>query len=45
VLFVPTAAIFSRKITRFNAKRVRYNLIFTVVNIIMALTVLVLYRI
>lgn len=44
VLFVPTAAIFSRKITRFNTKRVRYNLIFTAVNIILALIVLLLYR-
>ena len=44
VLFVPTAAIFSRKITRFSARRVRYNLIFSAVNIIMALTVLLLYR-
>jgi hypothetical protein len=44
VLFVPTAAIFSRKITRFSARRVRYNLIFTAVNIIMALMVLLLYR-
>ncbi|MDZ7636126.1 MAG: hypothetical protein U5L72_17475 [Bacteroidales bacterium] len=44
VLFVPTAAIFSRKITRFSAKRVRYNMVFTAVNLIMALTVLLLYR-
>jgi len=44
VLFVPTAAIFSRKITRFSTKRVRYNLIFTIVNIILALTVLLLYK-
>jgi len=44
VLFVPTAGIFSRKITRFSAKRVRYNLIFTAVNIVMAITVLLLYR-
>lgn len=44
VLFVPTAGIFSRKIARFSGKRVRYNIIFSVVNIIMTLTVLVLYR-
>jgi len=44
VLFVPTAGILSRKITRFSGKRVRYNIIFTVVNIIMTLTVLLLYR-
>lgn len=44
VLFIPTAGIFSRKITRFSAKRVRYNLIFTAVNIVMAITVLLLYR-
>lgn len=44
VLFVPTAGIFSRKITRFTGKRVRYNIIFSVVNLLMTLTVLVLYR-
>ncbi len=44
VLFIPTAGIFSRKITRFSAKRVRYNLIFTAVNFVMAITVLLLYR-
>ena len=44
VLFVPTAGILSRKITRFSGKRVRYNIIFTVVNVIMTLTVLLLYR-
>jgi len=44
VLFVPTIGIFSRKITHFSAKRVRYNLIFTAVNIIMTITVLILYR-
>jgi len=44
VLFVPTVGIFSRKITRFSGKRVRYNLIFCVINLIMTLTVLVLYR-
>ena len=43
VLFVPTIGIFSRKITRFSGKRVRYNLVFTVVNLVMALTVLLLY--
>jgi hypothetical protein len=44
VLFVPTAGIFSRKITRFTGKRVRYNIIFSVVNLLMTLTVIVLYR-
>ena len=44
VLFVPTAGIFSRKITRFCGKRVRYNIIFSVINLLMTLTVLVLYR-
>ncbi|MRR21245.1 hypothetical protein EG827_13795 [bacterium] len=44
VLFVPTAGIFSRKITRFSGKRVRYNIIFSVINLIMTLTVLLLYR-
>ncbi|MDX9773754.1 MAG: hypothetical protein RBT02_10115 [Bacteroidales bacterium] len=45
VLFVPTAGIFSRKIPRFRGKRVEYNLIFTVVNLVMAITVFLLYRI
>ncbi|MFN2337134.1 MAG: hypothetical protein ABR560_09210, partial [Bacteroidales bacterium] len=44
VLFVPTAAIFSRKVTQFSTRRVRYNLIFTAVNIILALTALLLYK-
>ena len=44
VLFVPTAGVFSRKISRFSGKRVRYNIIFSVVNLIMTLTLLVLYR-
>ena len=44
VLFVPTAGIFSRKTTRFSGKRVRYNIIFSVINLLMTLTVLVLYR-
>ena len=44
VLFVPTTGILSRKITRFSGSRVRYNLIFTVVNIIMTITVLLLYK-
>ncbi len=43
-LFVPTAGIFSRKIARFSGKRVRYNLIFTVVNLLMAVTAILLYR-
>jgi cytochrome bd-type quinol oxidase subunit 2 len=44
VLFVPTAGIFSRKIARFSGKRVRYNIIFTAVNLVMAATALLLYR-
>ena len=44
VLFVPTAGIFSRKITRFSGKRVMYNIIFSVVNVVMTITVLLLYR-
>ncbi len=44
VLFVPTAGIFSRKIARFTGKRVLYNTIFTVVNLVMTVTVLLLYR-
>jgi cytochrome bd-type quinol oxidase subunit 2 len=44
VLFVPTAGIFSRKIERFSGQRVRYNLVFTAVNLFMAAVALVLYR-
>jgi cytochrome bd-type quinol oxidase subunit 2 len=44
VLFVPTAGIFSRKIERFSRHRVRYNIIFTAVNLVMAAVALVLYR-
>ncbi len=44
VLFIPTIGILSRKITHFSNKRVRYNLIFTAVNIVMTVTVLLLYR-
>ncbi|MFZ1270700.1 MAG: hypothetical protein WAR98_07095 [Bacteroidales bacterium] len=44
VLFVPTVGIFSRKITRFSGNRVRYNIIFSVINLIMTLTLIVLYR-
>ena len=44
VLFVPTAGIFSRKIARLSGKRVRYNIIFSVVNLVMTLALLVLYR-
>ncbi len=44
VLFVPTAGIFSRKISRFSGKRVRFNIIMSVVNLVMTLTLLVLYR-
>jgi len=44
VLFVPTVGILSRKITHFSTKRVRYNIIFTIINIIMTITVIVLYK-
>jgi len=44
VLFVPTAGIFSRKIERISGHRVRYNIIFTAVNLVMAVVALVLYR-
>jgi len=44
VLFVPTAGIFSRKITRFSGKRVGYNIVFSIINIVLTITVLLLYR-
>jgi cytochrome bd-type quinol oxidase subunit 2 len=43
VLFVPTAGIFARKIARFSGRRVRYNIVFTVINFVMALAVIALY--
>jgi hypothetical protein len=43
VLFVPTAGILSRKLTRISGKRVRYNIVFTAINLIMTLTVIALY--
>lgn len=43
-LFVPTVAIFSRKITRIGPRRVHFNLAFAAVNILMTITVLLLYR-
>ncbi|MCU0376720.1 MAG: hypothetical protein MUC78_00510 [Bacteroidales bacterium] len=44
VIFVPTVAIFARKITHFSTKRVWFNLIFAAINILMILIVLLLYR-
>jgi hypothetical protein len=44
VLFVPTVGILSRKITHFSTKRVRFNIIFTIINLVMTITVIVLYR-
>jgi hypothetical protein len=44
VLFVPTVGILSRKITHFSTKRVRYNIIFTIINLVMTITVILLYR-
>lgn len=43
VLFVPTVAIFARKLTHFSTRRVLFNITFTIVNIIMTITVLLLY--
>jgi len=43
VVFVPTVAIFSRKMTHFSRHRVRFNIFFTVVNLLMAITMLFLY--
>lgn len=44
VLFVPTAGIFSRKIARFSERRVKYNIAFSVINIVLTIIVLLLYR-
>lgn len=45
VLFVPTIAIFSRKISTLNSRRVLFNVLFTAVNIIMTVAVIVMYKI
>ncbi len=44
VLFVPTAGIFSRKLSRFSGKRVKYNIIFSIINIALTLLVILLCR-
>lgn len=44
VLFIPTAGIFSRRMERFSGQRIRYNLVFTAVNLVMAAVALLLYR-
>jgi len=43
VVFVPTVAIFSRKITHFSHHRVRFNIVFTIVNLLMAVLILLMY--
>lgn len=43
VIFVPTVALLSRKITHFSDKRVRFNIVFTVVNLMMTFTILLMY--
>lgn len=43
VVFVPTVAIFSRKVTHFSHHRVRFNIVFTVVNLLMTILVLFMY--
>jgi hypothetical protein len=44
VLFLPTVGILSRKLTHFSTRRVRYNIIFTAINILMTIVVILLYR-
>ncbi len=43
IVFVPTVAIFSRKLTHFSHHRVRFNIVFTAVNLIMTLMLLIMY--
>jgi hypothetical protein len=43
VLFVPTIGIFARKLEYFSKKRESYNYFFTVVNILSAVAILMMY--
>ncbi len=44
VLFLPTAALLARKLTRISGYRTRYNLIFSAVNILLTIVAVVLYK-
>lgn len=43
VLFVPTIGIFARKLGYFSKKREGYNFFFTIVNLLSAIAILVMY--
>jgi len=43
VLFVPTMGIFARRLERFNKKREGYNYIFTGINVLSIIALLVMY--
>lgn len=43
VLFVPTIAIFSRKLPQFSKRREKYNYIFTAVNVFSIIIILLMY--
>ena len=43
VLFVPTMGIFARRLERFNKKRESYNYIFTGINVLSIIALLVMY--
>jgi hypothetical protein len=43
VLFVPTVAIFARKLSRFRQKRENYNYLFSAINICSTLVIIIMY--
>ena len=43
VLFVPTIAIFARKLGQFSKRREKYNYIFSAVNVISIIIILIMY--
>ena len=45
VLFAPTIGIFARKLNHFSKKREEYNYFFTVVNLVSAVAVIVMYAV
>jgi len=43
VLFIPTVAVFARKLSKFSKSREAYNILFTVINVLSTLAVIVMY--
>jgi hypothetical protein len=43
VLFIPTVAVFARKLGKFSKNREEYNILFTIINVISTMAVIVMY--